>query len=132
MMKTIKDITKKQAIEIANLINPSNRIDKEVEQDYKFKYQPYAPRSIQNSEGDDELIHLYWKAITFGDIIDTVRLTIHSNLDCYWGYIRSNGENSLPTNNQCKIQKKFIEWDIHDSSEPIDEFRDDRINKILE
>src|ERR1022692_1869243 len=111
-MKTIKDLTKEQVIEIANLIHSNlSELDKSIEQDYKFKYQPFENRSYLNSEGDEELVHLYWKVNTFADTIDTVRLTICSNLDCYWGYIRSDGENSLPTNNQCKIQKKFIEWD---------------------
>src|ERR1039458_2577213 len=116
-MKTIKDLTKEQVIEIANLIHSNlSELDKSIEQDYKFKYQPFCFHATLSMRS--ELVHLYWKVNTFADTIDTVRLTICSNLDCYWGYIRSDGENSLPTNNQCKIQKKFIEWDIHDSSEP--------------
>jgi hypothetical protein len=109
----LKDLTKEQAIEIANLINPyPTDLDKGIEQNYEFKYQPFSPRSIENSEGNDELVYVYWKTNTFADTIDKVRLTIYKNLDCHWSYLINNGEHSLPTNNQHKIQLKFIEWNI--------------------
>lgn len=108
---TIQDLTKEQAIEIAKLIHAQNEIESISEMEWEFKYQRFSPRTHENSEGDDELIHLYFKANIFGNTIDRIRLTIYANLDCHWGYLR-NGEYSLPTNNQCAIQKKFIEWGI--------------------
>ena len=86
-MKTIKDITKEQAIEIAKLIHKQNEIELTMEMNWDFKYQPLSPRNLENSEGDDELVYLYFKANTFGNTIDKVRLTIYANLDCHWGYL---------------------------------------------
>lgn len=109
----IKDLTKEQVIELSKLIHPyPSDIEKEIKQEYIFKYQSEMPSNMDNSEGEVERVELYWKANTFADTIDKVRLTIYANLDCYWSYLRSNGAHSLPTNNQHKIQKKFIQWKL--------------------
>lgn len=114
-MKTLKDITKEQAIEIAKLIYD---FDKGIKSDFTFIYQPYVEPCKDNWEGEAERVIVEWKGQTFGEAIDDLELTIYPNLNCFFEYIRFSDKleirvgDSLPTRNQYKIQQKFIEWNI--------------------
>ena len=77
-MKTIKDLTKEQAIEIAKLIYPYSDV---VEGDYDFHYQPHDRTWFEDAR---EFVRLTFKGITFGDKVDNLMLEINKNLDCWF------------------------------------------------
>jgi hypothetical protein len=110
-MKTIKDLTKEQAIEIAKLIYPFNET---VIGEYDFHYQPYDSTWLDDAR---EFVQVKFRGITFGNTVDELMLHININLDCWFYYCRNNGAHSLPTRNQHAIQKKFIEWEIEPNYE---------------
>jgi len=104
-MKTIKDLTKEQVIEISKLIYPfSDTVDGE----YEYHYQSYDASWYEDAR---EYVQLKFKGITFGDTFDTLILQINTNLDC-WFYYSRDSMNTLPSRNQAAVQRKFIEWKI--------------------
>ena len=105
-MKTIKDLTEKQAIEIVKLIYPHPDW---VKSDYKFKYQPFDPTWYEDAK---EYVRVSFRGITFGDTVDNLILEINSNLNCSLYYSRKDGLHGGGCPNQHQIHKKFIEWDI--------------------
>lgn len=103
-MKKLKDLTKEQAIEIAQLIYS---FSDEVETDYDFTYQPYDWTWYEDAR---EFVRLKFRGFTFGNTVDNLILDINKNLDCWFYYSRKDGLHGLPSRNQCAVQRKFIEW----------------------
>jgi hypothetical protein len=107
-MKSIKDLTKEQGLEITNLIYPTP----ELISDYEFTYQPYDEKMYEDAA---ELIRLRFKAPIFGDSPKyQLMVIICKSLDVYFYYWNEkiNINDYLPTRNQYKIQEKFKEWNI--------------------
>jgi len=114
-MKTIFDLTKKQVIEIAELIYPWPEVMDKVEVD--FISDPPDPF------GDDrrEFIRVYFEAPMIGDRVFPAQIEIYTNLDCFASYRFGQRHNddtwkevveSIPTRNQYEVQKRFREWGI--------------------
>lgn len=106
IMKTIKNLTPEQAIEIAKLIYPFPEC---VKSEYKFKYQPYDSSWYEDAR---EYIRVEWDGILAADKVVPLFIEINTNLDCYCYYSTAKGAERMPLRNQNSIQKKFIEWDI--------------------
>ncbi len=110
----LKDLTQEQAIEIAKLCY---NFDKGIKSDFEFHYQPYNETWLDDAR---EFVTVIFQGIIFADKVYKVKLEIHSNLDCYLFYLDKDKRTELPfpvyqligCNNQHKIQKKFIEWNI--------------------
>jgi len=102
----LKDLTKEQTIEIAQLIYP---FSDDVKSDYVFHYQPYNKEWFEDAR---EYVRLTFRGVTFGDTVDDLVLDINKNLDCWFYYSRKDGLHTLPSRNQHAVQKKFIEWNI--------------------
>ena len=100
----LKDLTKEQAIEIAQLIY---LFSDDVKSDYDFHYQPYNREWYEDAR---EFTIIEFRGVTFGDTVDNLRLEINKNLDCWFYYSREDGLHTLPSRNQHAVQKKFIEW----------------------
>lgn len=100
----LKDLTKEQAIEIAQLIYPFHN---EVHSNYSFYHQPYDLSWYSDAR---EYVRLLFRGITFGDTQDDLILEITPTLDCWFYYSRKDGLHTLPSRNQHAVQKKFIEW----------------------
>lgn len=126
-MKTLKDLTKEQVIEITKLVYPfKDWIKSEIE----VIYQPYDETWLDDAQ---EYWFVKFDGITFGDKVDTYRLWIYPSLDLEFDAIRKNPDNfteenkmkiigsgkeqmvmlgSFPLRNQYLTQKKFMEWNI--------------------
>jgi len=109
-MKTIKDLTKEQVIEISKLIYP---FFDTVEGEYEYYYQPYDPSWYEDAR---EYVQLKFRGVTTGDTVDTLILQISQNLDC-WFYYSRDYMHHLPSRNQCAVQRQFIEWGIEPNYE---------------
>lgn len=108
-MKTIKDLTSEEVIEIAKL---TYGFPDWIKSDFELQYSPHKERDEFNLEEFENVVCKF-KAYTFGETIDTIRVTIYSNLDVTIGYLRPNtGEDSLPVRNQYKVQKLLMESQI--------------------
>ena len=111
-MKTIKNITKEQAIEIAKMIWG---FDDSIKSDLTFKYFDGNYGAYTNEEDEDI-------TVTFDAEVSPQKRTakmfvhIYRNLDCSIGEFEFSGcwrhKRSYPVRNQNAVQKKFIEWGI--------------------
>lgn len=122
-IKTIKDLTRDQAIEIAKLLYPFDDIKSEIE----THYQPYDASWFDDAR---EYYFIKFNGFSFGDKIDTYRIWIYPDLDVLVDLFRDNPLNftekdkkeiisnkfvllgHLPVRNQYKIQEKFRKWKI--------------------
>jgi len=131
-MKTIKDITKEQAIEIAKMIW---NFDDAVKSDYEFNYFDGNYGTFTKADDADITVKFDFetefdkKTNSMKDKrIGKMFVHIHPNLDCSIGEFvfieygkhqqneTNNGywkhDHSYPVRNQNAVQKKFIEWGI--------------------
>jgi hypothetical protein len=107
-MKTIKDLTQKQALELVTILHG----DKWLRTDLSFNAR-YVPENPDFYEDGYEHYRIDFKGVTFGDTIDKMTLFIYPNLDMAKYYVRDRMI-SLPIHNQHKLHKKFIEWEIEE------------------
>lgn len=105
----LKDLTKEQAIQLTMLSYGFE----DYYSDFEFKYQPKVDSNYENSEGYSESVQVTFNGATFGTIVDKLRFTIYSNLNCNIGYLRKDGEHLIPLRNQYDIFKLLRDWDIN-------------------
>jgi len=125
--KRLSDITREQAIILAKLAysdqikipagtedwiqSDFNNVD-----DFKFAYHPYDHKDYGDAQ---EVIRISFRAFTFGNKIDDIRMSIHPNLNCNISFGYSGGQSSLGSSNQYYIIEKLNEWGIAPSPELI-------------
>lgn len=73
-------MTKGHAVKLAKLIygNPDW-----IKSDVEFRYQPYVPIDYSTDVYEDfpECVFIKFKALTFGDRVDDIRIIIYANLN---------------------------------------------------
>lgn len=114
-MNKLKDITRKQAIEIAKLAY--GNIPDGIQSDFEFKYSPGQVMDHTKGiyEDSPEAIHVFFDAFTFGTRIENIRLIIFKDLNCSLNILRLKDKPldiiTINVSNQYEIQKKLREWD---------------------
>lgn len=132
-MKTLKDFTKEQAIELVKLAYPNKD---HVKSDYEFIYQPYDYSHYSDAV---EYICVKFEGITYANEIDTYRFYIFTELNISLQATRTNTKNkiggvipenrkelhlgSFPARNQYQIFLKLIEWGYRPYEAPYEDKR---------
>jgi hypothetical protein len=103
---TLKDITEKQAFEIASLVFPHPDW---VTVPYEYTYQPHIPEWYEDAR---EICKINFEGYFAGDKTAKYRIEITTSLDVYMYYQfgEDNSYKLLATSNQNTIQKLFMKW----------------------